>query len=288
MTDQPRMIDRGRVPRLVAPPGACETHSHIYGPRARYAHHPGRTPDLVADVPAFLAMLARIRFERAVIVQPSLYSFDNTATLDAIAEMGLHRTRGVAVCPPSVTEAQLRSLDEKGIRALRFFLLVDDVGLDDIVAMARKCAALGWHVVVQGRGDWLDEALPVLERLPCPVVIDHLGRTPAQAGASHPGFRRLLRFLESGRCWVKISAPYLSSRAGPPRYEDCGVRVEALVSVRPDRLLWAANWPHPNSPIDDKPDEADCLDVLLDWVPDRSSRKMILADNPAALYGFPD
>lgn len=202
--------------------------------------------------------------------------------------MGLDRTRGVAVCRPQVSIAELEELHAKGIRGLRFFLLVDDVGLDVIEAMARKCAALGWHVVVQGHGDWLQEAVPILRRLPCPVVIDHLGRTPASAGADHPGFREMLRFLDTGKCWVKVSAPYITSNAGPPGYEDCAPRVRALAETRPDRLLWAANWPHPNSPVDDKPDEANCLDVLLDWVPDETVRRMILTDNPAALYGFGD
>ncbi|MCP5156187.1 MAG: amidohydrolase family protein [Ectothiorhodospiraceae bacterium] len=286
MPTQPRMIDRGRKPRLLAPPHACETHSHIYGPRERYPHHPGRTPDLLADLPTFLAMLERIGLERAVIVQPSLYAFDNRATLDAVAAMGLHRARGVAVCRPTVTDAELRDLDARGIRGLRFFLLVDDVGLDVIEPMARRSADLGWHVVVQGHGDWLVEAAPVLHRLPCPVVIDHLGRTPAAAGTDHAGFRALLGLLETGNCWVKISAPYITSDVGPPTYADCGPRIQALVETRPDRLLWAANWPHPNSPVDAKPDEADCLDLLLDWVPDETTRRMILADNPATLYGF--
>jgi len=288
MPDQPRMVDRGRRPRLQAPPGACDTHSHIYGPKETYPHHPGRVPDLLADVPTYETMLARIGLERAVIVQPSLYAFDNRATLDAIAEMGRHRTRGVAVCRPDVSLPELEDLHAQGIRGLRFFLLVDDVGLDAIEPMSRMCAALGWHVVVQGHGDWIQEALPVLRGLACPVVIDHLGRTPAKAGTDHLGFREMLRFLESGACWVKISAPYITSDAGPPRYEDCAPRVRALVETRPDRLLWAANWPHPNSPVDDKPDEADCLDVLLDWVPDETVRRMILVDNPAALYGFVD
>ena len=282
------MSNTGRKPLLVAPPGACETHSHIYGPKDKYPHHPGRSPDLLADVAMFEAMLARIGFERAVIVQPSLYSFDNSATLDAIAEMGLHRTRGVAVCRPDVSDAELDALHRRGIRALRFFLLVDDLGLDVLEPMARKCADRGWHVVVQGRDEWLDDALPILGALPCPVVVDHLGRTPVAAGVRHPGFRGLLKLLESGRLWVKISAPYLSSNVGPPGYEDCRSRAEALVDARADRLMWAANWPHPNSPLNNKPDESDCLDPLLDWVPDEAVRKMILADNPARLYGFED
>ena len=34
------------------------------------------------------------------------------------------------------------------------------------------------------------------------------------------------------------------------------------------------------------PEEAECLDVLLDWAPDEAVRKAILVDNPAVLYGF--
>lgn len=286
MSLQPRMVDAGRAPVLKAPPGACDTHSHVYVPREKYPHHPGRNPDLIADVDAYEAMLARLGIERAIIVQPSLYSFDNRATLDAIAEMGLHRTRGVAVCRPDVTLDQMHVLHGQGIRGLRFFLLVDDIGLDVIEPMAARCAELGWHVVVQGRDEWLHDAMPILERLPCPVVIDHIGRTPQAQGVSHPGFRSLLRFMEGGNCYVKISAPYLASDDGPPHYGDCAARVRALAAVRPDRLLWAANWPHPSSPFGDKPEEADCLDVLLDWVGNEQERRMILSDNAARLYGF--
>jgi D-galactarolactone isomerase len=221
-----------------------------------------------------------------VIVQPSLYAFDNRATLDVVAAMGPARARGVAVCRAQASDAELDDLHARGIRGLRVFLLVDDVGLDAVPALARRCADRGWHLVVQGDGEWLDEAMPVLRALPCPVVIDHLGRTPPGAGVEHPGFASLLRFLEGGRCWVKISAPYLSSAAGPPAYADCAARVEALVRTRADRLLWAANWPHPNSPLHAKPDEADCLDPLLEWVPDEAIRRAILSDNPARLYGF--
>lgn len=287
MSQQLRMVDKGRTPRLAAPPGACDTHSHVYFPVEQYAHHPGRTPDLIADVAAYEAMLARLGIERAVIVQPSLYSFDNRATLDAIAAMGQQRARGVAVCPPDVSRPALEALHAQGIRGLRFFLLVNDVGLDVIEPMAALCADLDWHVVVQGRDEWLSEAMPILRRLPCPVVIDHIGRTPAHAGVQHAGFQSLLRCLASGHCYVKISAPYLTSEVGPPGYDDVASRVKALVAERPDRLLWAANWPHPNSPFGSKPEEADCLDPLLEWAPDEADRRLVLTENAARLYGFP-
>ena len=34
------------------------------------------------------------------------------------------------------------------------------------------------------------------------------------------------------------------------------------------------------------PDNVDILNLLPDWVPDESTRKRILVDNPARLYGF--
>jgi D-galactarolactone isomerase len=279
--------DEGRRPRLIAPPKACETHSHIYGPADRYPRFPGRKPpNWTASLGAYEAMLRRLGMERCVIVQPSLYSTDNRCTLDAIKQLGLSRARGVAVTKKDIGPKELQQLHDAGVRGLRFYLIVDDFRMSDAPEMAGRIAPLGWHLQVQDRGNWLPEAIPVLEKLPVDVVIDHIGRTPPENGVNDPGFQALLRFLERGRCWVKISAPYLASTDGPPHYSDVGPKVRALVSVRPDRLVWAANWPHPNHTPGNKPEEADCLDVLLDWVPDAAVRNAILAGNPAKLYGF--
>jgi D-galactarolactone isomerase len=95
-----------------------------------------------------------------------------------------------------------------------------------------------------------------------------------------------LRLVDTGRCWVKLSAPYETSRTGPPRYEDVGALAKALVRHAPERMLWASNWPHPSEPADAKPDEARLLDLLLEWAPDDVTRRKILVDNPAELYGF--
>jgi D-galactarolactone isomerase len=34
------------------------------------------------------------------------------------------------------------------------------------------------------------------------------------------------------------------------------------------------------------PDDANLLDLLLEWAPDENVRRRILVDNPAELYGF--
>ncbi|MGD0845098.1 MAG: amidohydrolase family protein [Geobacteraceae bacterium] len=284
--DEYRVSGEGRKPRLIAPPKACETHSHIFGPADKYPRFPGRKPNWGASLEAYETMLNRLGMERCVIVQPSLYSTDNRCTLDAIRHLGLSRARGVVVTKKDVSPKELQQLHDDGMRGLRFYLIVEDFKMNDAPQMARHIAPFGWHLQVQDRGNWLPEAIPILEKLPVDVVIDHIGRTPPENGVNNPGFKALLRLMETGRCWVKISAPYLASTEGPPHYADVGDKVRALVSIRPDRLVWAANWPHPNHTPGNKPEEADCLDVLLDWVPDAAIRNAILADNPAALYGF--
>lgn len=277
----------GRTPRLNAPPRACETHSHIYGTQEEYPHWPDRKPHVAATLEAYETLLARLGFERGVIVQPSLYGTDNTCTLKSIAAMGLHRARGVAVPAKNANLDELRTLHSQGIRGIRFYLIVDDFTLDDLETQATKAAELGWHIQIQDDGNWLVDLASRLAALPVDIVIDHVGRTPAQNGIDDPNFQALLRLMENGRTWVKISAPYLQTTVGPPTYADVGHKVRALAAVRPDRLVWAANWPHPNFPPDGKPEEADCLDPLLDWVPDDAVRNAILADNPAKLYDFP-
>ncbi len=276
----------GRTPRLKAPELACECHSHIYAPAGRYAEASGGTPHGPASLEAYETMLARLGISRGVIVQPSLYGSDNGATLEAIATMGLNRARGVAIAPEA-DEAELKALHDAGIRGSRFFLLAGP-GFDVIDEVARRIAPFGWHVDVQDDGDWLGEAIPILEQLPVDVVIDHIGRQPEGTTPDAPGFQALLRFMETGRCWMKISGPYYRSTAGAPGFADKIPLVRAMLECRPDRLVWAANWPHPGFKVDAKPEDADCLDFLLDAVPEDALRNAILADNPARLYDFPN
>ena len=123
-----------------------------------------------------------------------------------------------------------------------------------------------------------------LGRLPVPLVIDHNGKFLEPVSTEHPGFKSLLRLIAGGNTWAKLSAPYETSRTGPPRYADVGVLAKALAHAYPERCVWASNWPHPGrNPV---PDTADMLDLLLEWADDDATRRRILVDNPAALYGF--
>ena len=276
------------TPRLMAPPGACDTHSHIIGPLARWPHAPdGRLLHGDATIPQYRAMLAALGIERSVIVQPSCYATDNARTVAAVGELGLERARGVLVCRPDVGDGELAAFRAAGMCGIRFAAGGRDVTFSILEDMLPRLADRGWHIQVQGDGG---DALAWLERhggLPLDICIPHMARLAPGTDLKGEAFRNLLRLLDTGRAWVKISGPYYASAEGPP-YRDVVPVIRALAEHRADRLVWAANWPHPTYAPDEKPATAPCLDVLLDAVADAGVRKAILVENAARLYGFAD
>jgi len=274
-----------KTPRLTAPPDACDTHVHVYEDRFKLAPNAVFKPPH-APVGDYLAMRRRIGVERTVVVQPSGYGFDNTCTLEAMAAMG-PSARGVAVVAPGVSDVELERLTKAGMRGIRYFMLSGGaLPWETLEIMAARVREFGWHVQLQMDGRHLPEREAMLKHLPGMLVIDHNGKYLEPVPPAHPSFKCLLRLIENGRAWVKLSAPYETSKLGPPHYADVGALAKTLVRTAPERMVWASNWPHPSVPRDQAPDDADLLDLLLEWAPNEAHRRKILVDNPAALYGF--
>jgi D-galactarolactone isomerase len=144
----------------------------------------------------------------------------------------------------------------------------------------------GWHANIQLDGRELPKYEAQIKRLAGKFVIDHTGKFLEPVAVDHAAFKALLRLVDTGRCWVKLSAPYETSKSGAPKYEDVGRLAKALVKHAPERMLWASNWPHPSARKPAPPQDEDLLDLLADWAPDAGVQKRILADNPAELYCF--
>jgi D-galactarolactone isomerase len=161
------------------------------------------------------------------------------------------------------------------------------LGFDVMDALAGRVHPFGWHVNIQLDGRELPKYEAQIRRLPGRFVIDHTGKflEPVQPDAEP--FKCLLRLVDTGRCWVKLSAPYETSKSGAPKYEDVGRLAKALVRHAPERMLWASNWPHPSA-RQNPPRDEELLELLSDWAPEERTRKRILVDNPAGLYGFSD
>ena len=271
-------------PKLKAPRGACDTHMHIYNHRfPKAATAKILAPD--ASVEDYLKMRTRLGIERTVVVQPSAYGKDNRCTLEAMAAIG-PSARGIAVVDESVSDAELDRLTQLGIRGIRFFMLPGaPLPLESLETMSARVAPFGWHVVFQMDGRHLADHEALLGRLTSTLVIDHVGKFLEPVAPDHPGFRTILRLLDKGRTWAKLSAPYETSKVGPPFYDDVGRLAKTLAKAAPERMLWASNWPHPTPGVS-VPDDAWMLDMLLDWIPDEAARRKALVDNPAQLYGF--
>jgi D-galactarolactone isomerase len=279
------MASHDSTARLKAPPGACDTHMHFYD--ARYPAAPTALltpPD--ASVADYRKLQARLGLTRNVVVQPTTYGTDNRCTLEAIAALG-PGARGVATVDTSITDAELQRLTNAGIRGVRFQMLPGGaLPWDMLETMAARVGAFGWHVQLQLDGKEFPEREARLKTLPGTLVVDHIGKFLQIVPPEHESFRVLARLVESGKTYVKLSAPYEFSKSGAPDYADAGALAKALIAIAPERMLWASNWPHPSEPANHKPDDAMLLDTLLHWADDDVTRRKILADNPSRLYGF--
>ena len=270
--------------KIRVPSGACDTHMHFYDEKVPAA--PGTFLPGTFSIEDYRAMQKRLGLERVIVVQPNAYADDNAVTLDSIRKIG-KTARGVAVVKPTVADAELERLTRGGICAVRIMTLHGGMlGFDVMDAVMARVHPFGWHANIQLDGRELPKYEAQIRRLPGKFVIDHTGKFLEPVSPESREFRSLLNLVDTGRCWVKLSAPYETSKTGAPKYEDVGRLAKALVRHAPERMLWASNWPHPSARKPAPPDDGDLLDLLADWAPEERTQRRILAENPAELYRF--
>lgn len=275
-----------RKPRFMPPPGATDTHFHILGPAATYSYVAGREytpPD--ATPPAYNQLLETFGVQRCVLVQPSVYGYDNSCMVKSASQLSVP-ARMIVVAPFSARDKELQYLHDAGARGVRFILAhVGGLPLSDLQRFSERVQPMGWHVQFLLRPSNLIDLEPFLARLATSFVIDHIGLIRAsEGGVGQPAFQTLLRLFRTGRCWVKLTGGYRISSEAPP-YRDVIPLVTELIKERPDRLLWGSDWPHVMVKSE-MPNTTDLFDLLMDWVPDEKLRKQVLADNPQELFGF--
>src|SRR5262249_6642488 len=178
--------------------------------------------------------------------------------------------RGVAIVYPEITDAELKTLADGGVRGIRFSLAaagaspaISTAMVDTIESLSKRVDAVGWHVQFNIDATQIVAVEALLNRLPSQIVLDHMGHMPQPAGIEHPAFKIVRRLIDEGRTWVKLSVTYDSSKVGPPTYADVNKVGEAYAKAAPERMLWGSNWPHPNETT--KPDDARLFDLLAEW-----------------------
>ena len=283
------------------PPKACDCHTHIFADPKKFPFWPGRSYTPETALPDEMAALHRaLRIERVVIVTPSVYGTDDSATLYGMRAVGPN-ARGVAVIDEKTSGADLEAMDSAGVRGVRLNLATagqtdPSVGRRRFQALSSLLKRTGWHIQINTGLAVIAGMKEVVLDSPVPVVFDHFGGLRTVLGLNQPGFGDLVELVRSGKAYVKISAAYRASTQAPD-YPDIIPFAKALISSNADRIIWGTDWPHPDTIMtahhratEVTPllaiDDGRMLNQLAVWVPDASVRKRILVDNPARLYKF--
>jgi len=296
------MTDAPRATPFPVPKGGCDCHTHVFLDRARYPFAADRkyTPP-PASIEDLQRLLSGLGLDRVVIVQPSVYGADNSATLDGIRQLGLGRARGVAVIEDNTSRSEMEALAAGGVRGIRMnFELKGEAdhsrAARHLEAMADKVAPFGWHIQVYAKLHLIAAFADMISKLSVPSVLDHFAGAMAADGLNQPGLAAVTDLVRSGKAYVKVSASYRSSR-NAPGYADIAPLARAFITANPDRIVWGSDWPHPDPtqppgetfehispplPVDD----AGVFSLLAGWAGDETTYRKILSDNPARLYDF--
>ena len=274
-----RAAETNTRPAFAMPPGACDTHFHVFEPGYPHVPEPLYTfPDGTLD--AYLAMAEVLGIERMVLVQPSFYGTDNSLLRYVLKRLG-PRCGGVVQIDEDASDAELDEFHELGVRAIRLDLFARaSWPAAELIAyiqrMAARATPRGWHLQFYTPGTIVRDLLPFLADLEDTFVIDHMGYLTE----SDPEFdQRLLAVLAQGSCWIKLSGAYRVAKNKP--LSSVAPWGRALVAARPDRLIWGSDWPHLP---DGQRDTGEILNLLANWAPDEADRRTILVDGPGRLF----
>jgi 2-pyrone-4,6-dicarboxylate lactonase len=281
-------------PKFQLPPGSVDSHCHVFGPGQEFPYAPERkyTP-CDASKDQLFTLRDHLGFSKNVIVQATCHGADNSALVDALKHSN-DKARGVATIKRNITDEQLQELHEAGVRGVRFNFvkrLVDFTPKEELLEIAHRIKALGWHIVIYFEAVDLPELWDFFTALPTVVVVDHMGRPDVSQAVDGPEFSLFIKLMtEHTNIWSKVTCPERLSVTGPKAlngepnpYQDVIPFAKKIVELFPDRVLTGTDWPHPNLK-DHMPDDG----LLVDWIPNiaptAALQQKLLVDNPNRLY----
>ena len=279
------------APAETAMEGACDTHIHMLAAPSEWPLWDGRVEDPASGLTAedflgrYRAQCEALGIARTVVVHSILYGDDNRITLRAVEALGRDTTRAIVLVRDEVDETTLDRLREAGGMGVRLnYVHGGMLSFEGAVALAPKLASRGMHLQMLVHSDrHMAELAPIIRRLPLPVVIDHIGWPPLEAGPSEPGFEALCALVAEGQAYVKLSGIYRFCAAP---YAAADAFVSKLVAANPKRCLWGSDFPYIMLKGATTPDAGVLLDAFHRAVPDHATRQTVMVDNPIELYGF--
>jgi len=271
--------NRRLTPRRVV---AVDCHAHVMLRDAPLAPDRHSAPKRDCTVEEYLAVLDANGISHGVLTAPSFYGTDNSLLLDAL-DRGAGRLRGTVIVAPDVDRAALDAMARRGAVGIRLNWFkresLPDVTSPEYRRLFADVRDLGWHVEIYLEGRSLAGVLPHIRECGASVVVDHFGSPDPERGVACAGFHCVLEGVRAGDTWVKLSASYRQGGA------NCQPYVDALLDAGgPRQLVWASDWPFVSH--EDHVTYEDCVNDLKAWVPDAETRRIILVETPARLFGF--
>jgi predicted TIM-barrel fold metal-dependent hydrolase len=256
-----------------------DAHVHVFTTDMPLIDNPRHAPTYSFTHEQLIAIMDAHGVERAVIAAASPWGDYNDYILAALRAHP-KRLRGTAIVKPTIDRFALEAMARGGMVGVRLPFIglpnLPDVTTFDYRALFRRLADLDWHVHPHVEGEDLPKILPTLEASGVKIVVDHLGRPDPRTGINSEGFKALLRSIEKGRTWVKVSGGY---RLGA---QAVAYARELVRVAGPDRLVWASDCPfvgHENQ----FPYQA-TIDWLNEAVPDATARAKIFGQTALQLY----
>lgn len=285
-----------RIARLAAriPKGTWDTHMHVVDPNkfpldksAKYTP----SPHTIDQAQKFLGQLG---IQKMVIVQPSIYGNDNSCTIDGLMQLGTQNGRAVIQFDPESTSAeQLKGWHDVGVRGVR--VNFKSVGAKpegtslahELHKYAGAIRHLGWVLELYVAMEDIPLLEPIIPDLgDVKICIDHFGHpsevslSTAQSSDVLPGFANLANLLERDNVWVKVSGQYRLDR--DPQHPLVKSLARWIIRTRPDRCVFATDWPHTRF---EDVDVTVYLEELFNWCElENISLQTILVDNAKKLF----
>ncbi|MDA7847905.1 amidohydrolase family protein [Sulfurospirillum sp.] len=268
------------------PKNSCDCHFHVFGPTARYPYAKNRsyTPQ-DKSLGEFFSLLNNNGISRGVIIQPSVYDFDNSATLDALRAKP-NQLRAIVVIDDGHDIKELIKWHKLGVRGVRVNLLFNSsVGSKSIEKLVELVKPLKWHLQLLINVSDYSNLYEDFKNIGVDIVFDHMGHFDIDKGINQKGFQDMLRLLRENLAWVKLSGAYRTTNEPYAPYNDVIPYAKEIIKANPDRIIWASDWPHPSISVPN-PDYGELINLLEKYTDDDETIKKIMADNPATLYDF--
>lgn len=265
-----------------------DTHLHVWElSNVKFPWNPLATvaPDYPWPVENEIEVMERYGIDRGVLVQPSMYRWDNSYLLEC-AKRYPDRFRLVGLInpeSPTVLE-EMESLAKQGVRGLRLGpMLRPDIAWYNTPESDRlweKAGELGLVITLLVIPEQVASARVAIQRFSnTRVVVDHLAR-PDKA-ISKDAMEDLFSLAKFNHIFLKVSALGFMSRVPYPHEDILSVVRRAFDCFGPERLMWGTDTPMSQKP-DGIPAALELIDLALpdasqteiDWIKGKTAEKV--------------